>query len=80
MKMVAICNCHDACTGLRLVGVETYFVSNAQELIVTLTNLPAQDIGVLAISEDLVTNGENTLTDFLSNFLSGNPHILVAYW
>jgi len=68
----AICNCHDTCLGLRLVGVDSYFAATEDELFAALVKLPAANTKVLIISEEL------TATTSFVNFTKVNPQILIA--
>ena len=70
MKIVAISSNKDICIGLKLVGVECYNAKNAEELSEVLAKIPASDIGMLVVSDDL------SITAPLVRYLDANPQIL----
>lgn len=71
-QMTAICNCHDTCLGLGLVGVDSHFATTEDELASVLINLSVTGIKILAISEELAA------TATFKKFETANPQILTA--
>ena len=55
MKIVAICTCEKVCTGLRLAGVDSYYVRDENEAMEILTRLDVTEIGLLVMDERLAS-------------------------
>jgi len=70
MKAVAVIDCKDIYTGLRLVGLETYLATTQEEFAQILTTL--SDVGVLVVAKKFEC-------DSLNNFLKSNPHVLSIF-
>jgi len=70
MKIVAISDDMDTCTGLRLVGVECHVVKNEDEVAAVLAEL--QNTGILVLPHKLAA----TVT--VMDFEKANPQIIIA--
>ena len=73
MRTIAICTNTDVCTGLRLVGVDSYFAASEEELAEVVDNIDTTDIGIIVICENFASSPS------LKNFRENNPQILAGF-